>query len=126
MHSCIARTKSAVCRLPAAVAITWLAAEDEPLRRTDRPGRTGRTRHFIADRCVDGKDDPVINEILRLGVTPSMPDRKILGVDLTPQQYSEYVALAGKPMKQALDRIVALSKWPRISDVAKAELIQRP
>jgi hypothetical protein len=70
------------------------------------------------------RNDPVINEMLRLGYTPSMPDRKIMGVDLSPELYWEYVARAGRPAKAELDRMVASPGWNRLSDLQKAERLK--
>lgn len=45
------------------------------------------------------KDSPVDEEIVRLRVPIGMPDRKIGGVELTPQEYDRYVVLAGNEVK---------------------------
>jgi hypothetical protein len=34
--------------------------------------------------------------MIRLETVPTMPQRKIQGVDLTPAQYAEFVAAAGR------------------------------
>lgn len=72
----------------------------------------------------DFRPDKLIEEMVRLETVPSMPRRAINGVDLTPEQYSEFVALAGRPAKQALDQIVSSQSWDLMPDFAKSELIE--
>ena len=70
------------------------------------------------------RDDPAIDEMLRLKVTPSMPSRTIKGVKLTPQKYDEYVQLAGRPAKDLLDVLVASPKYAALPSLAKAKAIR--
>ena len=55
------------------------------------------------------KHDPVLSEMIRLQTNPSMPQRKIRGMDLTPDQYAEFVAAAGRPAN------CWIASWPRPS-----------
>lgn len=52
-------------------------------------------------------NDPVDKEVLRLGISPGMPKRKIKGNDLTDEQYSRYVDEAGQRAYKIVQRIVA-------------------
>ena len=70
------------------------------------------------------KMDKVNDEIVRLDLNPSMPRRKLAGVELTPQQYNEYVKLAGEQTKSILDRIVDTPSWKRLPDYEKRNLIE--
>lgn len=70
------------------------------------------------------RDDPVINEMLRVKVFPSMPQRAIKGVNLTPRQYDEFVQLAGRPAKDLLGRLIAGPKYAASPDFARAEAIR--
>lgn len=45
------------------------------------------------------KHDPISDEIVRLEVPVSMPPRQIMGVELSPHEYSRYVELAGNAAK---------------------------
>lgn len=45
------------------------------------------------------EEDRVVDELIALGMPISKPDRKIGAVDLSPQQYHDYVKLAGKDVK---------------------------
>ena len=66
----------------------------------------------------------MINEMLRVKVFPSMPQRVIRGVNLTLQQYDEFVQLAGRPAKDSLGRLIADPKYAALPDFARAEAIQ--
>jgi hypothetical protein len=69
------------------------------------------------------KHDKVANEIVDLGLAPAMPLRKISGIELTPDQYDDYVIAAGKPAKKVLDTLVNDSGWDNYMDHQKAEII---
>jgi hypothetical protein len=69
------------------------------------------------------RNDASLNEMIRLDAEPAMPDRQIRGVDLTPEQYAEFVTLAGKPLKATLDKLVAGAGWQRLPDFARKEAI---
>lgn len=68
-------------------------------------------------------DDKVASEMVRLDMAPSPVDKKINGVELTPEQENEYITLAGQPAKAQLDRLVYTENWERIPDVVKKDLI---
>lgn len=53
-------------------------------------------------------NDPVNQRLLKLGYFPSKPDRKIMGVELTDQQYDDYCRLAGRFAKTRLNNYVAI------------------
>lgn len=59
--------------------------------------------------------DLVDKTILRLGLSPGMPMRKIKGNELTPEQYSQYVAESGQRAYKIVARIAASN----MSDEAK-------
>ena len=94
----------------------------------------------------DGRADPITNELMGLESILSGPDRKINGVTLTPEQYSEYtrlhgnIMIAGETLLEALrsevssgnyksweteeERIRALRKIiSRYRDAAKKEIV---
>jgi hypothetical protein len=49
-------------------------------------------------------NDPVTTLMNDLGVTKARPQRKIQGVDLTPQQYDDYARIGGRMAKIMLDQ----------------------
>ncbi len=70
------------------------------------------------------RNDPVIEEMLRLKVTPSMPQGQIGGVKLTPGQYEELVQMAGKPAKTLLSQLVASPGFASLPDYAKQRTVR--
>jgi hypothetical protein len=62
------------------------------------------------------EDDPVNKAILDNRVKLSNPPRRIDGVSLTGEEYSQFVEMAGKPAKQALDELVRSPGWSSLSD----------
>lgn len=68
-------------------------------------------------------NDPVNQELLELGIYPAKLDRKIRGVELTPEQYDEYQRLAGRFAKYQLDGLVALEGWRDLPPFARREAI---
>lgn len=81
------------------------------------------------------KDDPVSEEILRLGKPVSMPPRDLGGVELTPEQYDRFVTIAAKEVRgpsgltlkddlRAMMRGVAYRRASDGEDGVKADLVQ--
>lgn len=70
------------------------------------------------------ENDKVNEEIVRLGLKPSMPNRKINQVELTQKEYDDYVKRSGIPTKQFLDGIVNSQGWDKIPDFKKKEIIE--
>ena len=66
------------------------------------------------------KSSPLLREVARLRAPLSMPQRKVRvdGVDrdLTPEQYSYYVQLAGKPARAHLEAYVGTAEWKALTD----------
>ena len=71
------------------------------------------------------RQDKVNDEIVRLEMKPSMPDRKINGVKLEPKEYDDYVKRAGIPTKQLLDGLINSEGWNKIPDFKKKEIINK-
>lgn len=71
------------------------------------------------------KDDFISREMLRLGVWKAPVPRKIRGVDLTPEQYDEYAATAGKLARFGLEQFVGKGNWTQIPPGIQAELIDK-
>lgn len=64
----------------------------------------------------DAKPSPVADEIWRNRVSLQMPARSIKGVELTAEEYSRYVELAGQPAKAHLERRMKTGFYKRQSD----------
>lgn len=76
------------------------------------------------------KDSPVDDWILKLKIPVGLPEPVISGGDpdnpvrLTPQQYHDYIVLAGKPAFKELDKIVREDSFKERKDGAKADYIE--
>jgi len=72
------------------------------------------------------KDDVVFDELVKLEIVPSLPSRKIGGIDLTPEQYEELMGtMLDLQTKEILKRIIQSDSYKKIrfkSD--KIELIE--
>ena len=69
--------------------------------------------------------DPAIDELLRLRVFPSYPQRKIGGIQLTPAQFNEYVEMAGKGAKEFITNMIKMPAYKNTPDVFKAEILEK-
>jgi hypothetical protein len=63
-------------------------------------------------------NDPVTQEMIRLGNLPAAPKREMLGVALNDQQYDDYSAVRGQMMHQMLLPIVQMNQVSPIPDGA--------
>lgn len=61
-------------------------------------------------------NDPVNQRLMAIGYFPSKPDRKIRGVELTEQQYDDYVKVSGRLAKQRLNILVAQTGFSFLPD----------
>lgn len=69
--------------------------------------------------------DPVNQRLLALGINPSMPDRKIRGVELTEQQYDDYCKISGRMMKERLDQLVGMKQFASTPEAAQVKAITK-
>jgi hypothetical protein len=88
-----------------------------------RPGKLGPAILSPINK-VTPNDDPVAKELLRLQLVPGPPQRKIGGVQLTPEQYSQYAQLAGQDAKNRIAQMIKSPRWASAPDGVKADLIR--
>jgi hypothetical protein len=88
-----------------------------------RPGKLGPAILSPINK-VTPNDDPVAKELLRLQMVPGQPQRKIGGVQLTPEQYSQYAQLAGTDSKARIAKLIASPKWADAPDGVKIDQIR--
>jgi len=69
-------------------------------------------------------NDKLLNEVADLKIAPSMPKKKLFGIELTTEQYAEYVVEAGKSAKRVLDTLVNKVSWDYRPDHQKIEIIE--
>lgn len=67
--------------------------------------------------------DPVVDEMVRLGVAVSPPTQRIGGVKLTPEQYDEYAQMVGQTAKRVLDQMVAQPSYEGLPDALRLDMI---
>lgn len=69
--------------------------------------------------------DPVRVEVARLGMGLGRADHKMDNVDLTPQQYDDYVRISGRFTKAQLDDMIGQPWYKAMPDGMKRQLIHR-
>ena len=70
------------------------------------------------------RSDKVVDEMLRLKVTPGRPRRVMGGVKLGPEQYVEFVQLWRQSAKKELDILVNAPGWDQLPDHEKRRMIR--
>jgi hypothetical protein len=53
-----------------------------------------------------------------------MPQRRLGEVQLTPQQYAEYVEMSGKPARQYLEGVVSDPAWQQLTDAERRKFLR--
>jgi hypothetical protein len=84
-------------------------------------GAAGSAYNFISPVYTSSiSRDPVLKEMARLRVPLSMPQRSLTidGVKhrLTPEQYSYYVQLSGKPAKAFFSGYIGSDEWQNMTE----------
>jgi len=69
------------------------------------------------------KDDPVFNEMRRLGLDIGLPSDTLNGVKLTPKEYEVFQGTAGYNIKQVLDTLMSSKAYASIPDDQKPDAI---
>lgn len=69
------------------------------------------------------KDDPIFNEMRRLGLDIGLPSDTLNGVKLTPKEYEVYQGTAGYNIKQVLDTLMNNEAYNMIPDSQKPDVI---
>lgn len=69
--------------------------------------------------------DELDEELDRLGYVPDYPPETIRGVQTTPEQYDNYVRIAGKLSKASLDGYIKNPGWGMLADAQKTALIRK-
>jgi hypothetical protein len=64
-------------------------------------------------------------EMVRLRMTPGLPQREIAGVALTPEQYSEYVWLAGRHLQSTVEIIMTTRQYQSLNDENRVRFIEK-
>jgi hypothetical protein len=71
------------------------------------------------------RNDPLANEMLRVGAKIGVLPRKAGGRDLTPQEYSDYAAAAGEGTRSALLPLITSLEYRTASPVDRLKMIDK-
>lgn len=77
--------------------------------------------HMMTGVSAD-HNDPISTEAERVDFWPSPVEKKISGVELTPAQYEQYARTRGNLLRDAVQKIMRLPRYPDIPDEAKKEM----
>lgn len=69
------------------------------------------------------KVDPVDQAMWNLGIYPSLPERRIRGVQLSDAQYDDYSRIAGRTAKMRLNAIVAMPGFNQMPAEVRHDLL---
>jgi hypothetical protein len=70
-------------------------------------------------------NDPVNRAMLASGATVGFPQRKVGGVELTPEQFDRYKTLSGKGAYDALSNIVRTPQWSAMDTEAQQAAVEK-
>ncbi len=70
-------------------------------------------------------NDPVNHELMQLDYAPGHPSKKVGGVELSPEQYDRYVAMAGEGAHKGLTALVGSPGWRAMDDVSKVKAARK-
>jgi hypothetical protein len=76
---------------------------------------------YVAQR----QHDPIIAAMKEVDYFPGMPTRKVFGVKLSPDQYSEYIRLAGTGARRMLQGVVRLNAYRMLSVAEKERILEK-
>ena len=68
--------------------------------------------------------DPLDQELQRLQIKPTLPENRIGGVKLTPDQFDEYVRTSGPLIRTALEPMVKSPQWASLPDYVRETAIR--
>lgn len=69
-------------------------------------------------------NDPVVQAFNQLGIFPANVDKKIRGIELTPQQFDDFQRIGGRLMKQRLDALVASQAYQTLPPYVKHNVLK--
>lgn len=91
--------------------------------RSTAASQTGIFSLFDPVNAHKTKDDPIFNEMRRLGLDIGLPSDTLNGVKLTPKEYEVYQGTAGYNIKQVLDTLMNSDAYSTIPDPQKPDVI---
>jgi hypothetical protein len=70
-------------------------------------------------------EDPVDQRLISLGMGVTAPERKIRGVDLSPEQYANFARISGRYAKMQLDALVAQPGFSSLPGEVQKDIIRK-
>ncbi|AHE52823.1 hypothetical protein NX02_05420 [Sphingomonas sanxanigenens DSM 19645 = NX02] len=71
------------------------------------------------------RNDPLVREMLDINARFGKMPRRIKGVQLTPQHYSEMTRMAGQKIERGVRAAMASPSWRTLSDQGKVKVVDR-
>lgn len=102
----------------------WGAGRESlPVKRDWLGNPVGNPMQWSLLRSSKVNQDPLFAEMQRLDIWPTLPERIINGVKLSPQAYDRYQVLAGAPLSMQLHQMVNAPGWSQLPDGMRAKFI---
>jgi len=89
----------------------------------ERPG-TPISRFISPMQVSESKGSPIEREVERLNINIGMPNRKVRGIELSPEEYYDFVKNAGVPAAKLLNRLISESSWSSYSEDVREKIIK--
>lgn len=89
--------------------IPFVSERLEP--RIDIFGQPVPNKHFYGLYAQQIHDDPLTQFLVSKGWFPSPVQKKIMGVQLTPEQYTAYATIAGRSLRLQLDQMFEMPQF---------------
>lgn len=93
-------------------------------REVEKSG-TAATRALSPIPVSDVRPDKVDAEMVRLGLSPAMPGKKVRNVELTPKEYDKFTQVSGEKARQLVEGYMNRPDYPMIRDEIKKIVIDR-
>ncbi|WP_072384058.1 thermonuclease family protein [Novosphingobium sp. NDB2Meth1] len=71
------------------------------------------------------KSDPVNKALIDAGVSVGMPSKSVRGVELTPEQYDRYHAVAGQKSYAAVSELISSDQWNGLDEEGKQDAVTK-
>lgn len=71
------------------------------------------------------KNDPVMQELIALQMTPGRLPRTVSGVELTPEEYDRYQVDAGTALRAHLEVLVGIEDWEELPEFVRRDTISK-
>lgn len=104
-------------------------ASDSLMPRRDVWGRENVSEGGVGPDIVSpiytstAQDDPVNQELAKAGVSVGLPQRRVGGVELSPEEYDRYHAVSGQRAYSGISQLVRSERWRSLDDEGKQKAV---